>query len=66
MTSSVPNYGVTDPSPPANVQITPSSRFKVNSPQKISEDTERESKDEAQPDAFQLLTVDGDSTEVFI
>lgn len=59
VTSSVPNYGVTDTSPP-------SSRFKVNSPQKISQEAGQQSEDEGEQDSFQLLTVDGDSTEVFI
>ncbi|KAJ7389949.1 hypothetical protein OS493_028418 [Desmophyllum pertusum] len=64
VTSSVPNYGITDPSPPTSVQTTPSSRFKVNSPRKISEETEteRSREDAAKPDSFQLLNLDGDST----
>lgn len=59
VTSSVPNYGVMDTSPP-------SSRYKVNSPQKISQEAGQQSEDEGEQDSFQLLTVDGDSTEVFI
>ena len=66
MTSSVPNYGVTDSSPPPNVQTTPSSRFKVNNPTNISQEAERNGEEEAKSDAFQLLSLDGDSTEVFI
>ncbi|XP_078372341.1 uncharacterized protein LOC144656007 [Oculina patagonica] len=66
VTSGFPNYGVTDPSPPQSVQSTPSSRFKVNSPRKTSQQTVREGEEETKPDSFQLLTLDGDSTEVFI
>jgi len=64
--SSVPNYGVTDSSPPPSVQTTPSSRFKVNNPRTISKEAERDDEEESKPDAFQLLSLDGGSTEVFI
>lgn len=64
--SSVPNYGVTNSSPPASVQVTPSSRFKVNNPKTIAQENERDGKEKAKPDGFQLLSLDGDSTEVFI
>lgn len=66
MTSSVPNYGVTDSSPPSSVQAKPSSRFKVNNPTTISQEAERNGEEEGKPDAFQLLSLDGESTEVFI
>ena len=59
VSSNIPNYGLTDSSPPP-------SRFKVNSPQKISQETKQQSEDEEEPDSFQLLTVDGGSTEVYI
>ena len=65
MTSSVPNYGVMDSSPPTSVQTTPS-RFKVNNPTTISQEAERDGEEEAKSDAFQLLSLDGGSTEVFI
>jgi len=66
VTSSVPNYGVTDSSPPSSVQAKPSSRFKVNNPTTISQEAERNGEEEGKPDAFQLLSLDGESTEVFI
>ena len=66
VTSGVPNYGVTEPSPPQSVQTTPSSRFKVKTSRKSSQQTDREDEEETKPDSFELLTLDGDSTEVYI
>ena len=72
VTSGVPNYGVTDPSPPPSVVTKPPSRFQVNTPSKCSEDNARTSSDEdADPDAvrresFAVLSLDGESGEVYI
>lgn len=64
----VPNYGVTDPSPPPSILTAPASRFQVNTPRKISQDTEQVSEDAdvARRDSFELLSLDGESTEVSI
>ena len=72
VTSGVPNYGVTDPSPPPSVLTTPPSRFQVNTPSKCSENNTATSSDEdADPDAvrresFAVLSLDGESGEVYI
>lgn len=68
VTTGVPNYGITDPSPPPSVLTTPPSRFQVNSPRKISQDAEqaRADADVARLDSFELLSLDGESTEVYI
>ena len=68
MTTEFPNYGVTDPSPPPSVLTTPPARFQVNSSRKISPDIEQVRKDEgvARRDSFELLSLDGESTEVYI
>ena len=68
VTSGVPNYGVTDPSPPPSVLTTPPSRFQVNTPSKCSENNTATSSDEdADPDAvIVVLSLDGESGEVYI
>ena len=76
VTSGVPNYGVNDLSPSPSVLTTPSSRFQVNNTRKISEDTERPPVNAdadadadvvaARRDSFALLSLDGESTEVYI
>ena len=72
VTSGVPNYGVTDPSPPPSVLTTPPSRFQVNTPSKCSENNTATSSDEdADRDAvgresFAVLSLDGESGEVYI
>ena len=72
VTSGVPNYGVTDPSPPPSVLTTPPSRFQVNTSSKCSENNTATSSDEdADPDAvrresFAVLSLDGESGEVYI
>ena len=72
VTSGVPKYGVTDPSPPPSVVTEPPSRFQVNTPSKCSEDNARTSSDEdAHSDAlrresFAVLSLDGESGEVYI
>ena len=72
VTSGVPNYGGTDPSPPPSVVTKPPSRFQVNTPSKCSEDNARTSSDEdADSDAlrresFAVLSLDGESGEVYI
>jgi len=38
----------------------------VNNPRTISKEAERDDEEESKPDAFQLLSLDGGSTEVFI
>lgn len=59
---------MTVPSPHPSVLTTPPSRFQVNCPNKISRDGEedREDEDVSRHDSFELLTLDGESTEVYI
>lgn len=76
VTSGVPNYGVNDLSPSPSILTTPPSRFQVNNTRTISEDTERPPVDAdadadadvvaARRDSFALLSLDGESTEVYI
>lgn len=64
----IPNYGITDPSPPPSVSTTPSSRFQVKPLREISEDTKQPQavEDATGNDSYELLSVDGESSEVFI
>lgn len=65
----VPNYGVTDSSPPPSVEIFPSSRLQRKSSRESSQDTAPEepvAKVASENDSYGPLSIGGESAEVCI
>ncbi|XP_029214472.2 uncharacterized protein LOC114977797 isoform X3 [Acropora millepora] len=65
----VPNYGVTDSSPPPNVEIFPPSRLQRKSSWESSQDTapgQSLAKVASENDSYELLSIGGESAEVYI